>query len=269
VALAACAARARDPDAPLLVVPADLHVAPVGRYRAALRSMAARAARFDGLVTLGLRPTRPATGYGYLRHGRATRRIAAGSFHPVERYVEKPPPAVARRLARDGRHAWSGGTFAFRPQVFLDALATHLPAVADPLARAFPPGRRKPSAAALARAYDAMPSISVDYGVMEKAAPQEVFVATIEWDDLGSWDAVGRQRRPDADGNRLRGEVTAVDSSDCVVDADGGHVALLGVKDLIVVRTADAVLVARRGRGEDVRQVVDRLRARGRGDLVE
>lgn len=269
VALAAATARAEGREGPLLVVPADHHVAPVGRYRAALRAMATRARRFDGLVTLGLRPARAATGYGYLRHGPATRRQASGSLHPVQRYVEKPDARVAARIWNDGRHAWSGGTFAFRPAVFLDALARHLPAVHEPLAHAMERHGRRGFGAALARAYEAMPAISVDYGVMEKTSPQEVYVGDFDWDDLGSWDAVARHRRPDRAGNRLRGPVTVVDSRDCVVDSDGGHVALLGVEDLVVVRTADAVLVARRGRGEDVRAVVERLRRAGHGDLVE
>lgn len=269
VALAAATARARGLEAPMLVVPADHHVAPAGRYRAALRAMGAAARRFEGLITLGVRPTRAATGYGYLRYGPPTARRAAGRFHPVARYVEKPGAARARRMARDGRHAWSAGTFAFRPGVFLEACGAHLAEVARPLARAFGRHGRRDFAAALRRAYARMPSISVDYGVMEKSAPQQVFVAEIEWDDLGSWDAVARHRRPDGAGNRTRGSVTIVDSSDCVVDAEDGLVALLGVQDLIVVRTADAVLVARRGRGEDVRDVVRRIEKMQHGDLVD
>ncbi len=269
VALAAADARARGRNGPVLVVPADHHVAPIRTYRSALRAMAARARTFDGLITLGLKPTRPATGYGYLRHGKRLRKLAAGSFHAVERYVEKPKASVAGRLWKDGRHAWGGGTFAFRPEIFLDACATHLPAVTDALAKAYAQHGKRGFPAALRRAYKTMPSISLDYGVMEKARTQEVFVADITWDDLGSWDAVSRHRRTTKDGNSVRGEVTVVDSEDCVVQSDAGHVALLGVKDLIVVRTADTVLVAKRGRGEDVRDVVARLRAENRGDLVE
>jgi mannose-1-phosphate guanylyltransferase len=170
---------------------------------------------------------------------------------------------------RDGHHAWSAGTFAFRPEVFLESCDTHLPEVARPVVEASRRHGRRDHDAAMKRAYRRIPGISVDYGVMEKAARQQVFVAEVEWDDLGSWDAVARHRRADPSGNRVRGAVTVVESEDCVVDAGEGHVALLGVKDLIVVRTEDAVLVARRGRGEDVREMVARLEAEGRGKLVE
>ena len=268
VALAAYAQRAEDPEAPMLVVPADHHVTPAGRYRSALRAMAARARRLDGIVTLGLAPSRPATGYGYLKRGLRTAKSGAGPIHVVERYLEKPSLARARRFVADGKHSWNGGTFAFRPSVFIAELERVLPAVAGPLEAAFARFGTRGFSAALRKAYEAMPSISVDYGVMEQAASVEVLVSDIGWDDLGSWDAVARHRTPDADGNRLRGDVTAVDSQDNLVDAEVGHVALLGVKDLIVVRTGDTTLVARRKKGEDVRKIVERLREAGRGDLL-
>jgi len=268
VALAAYAARADAPGAPVLVVPADHHVAPLGRYRTALRAMAARARRFDGIVTLGLKPTRAATGYGYLERGARSVRCAAGPFHAVLRYREKPGKALARRLSSDGRHSWNGGTFAFRPEVFIDELERLQPEISGPLERAFRKYGTRGFAVALRRAYARLPAISVDHGVMEDADPVEVLISDIEWDDLGSWDAAARHRRPDEDGNRMRGDVTAVDSRDCVVDAEEGHVALVGVKDLIVVRTGDTVLVARRGHGQEVRKVVARLQAEDREDLL-
>ncbi|MGE0192565.1 MAG: mannose-1-phosphate guanylyltransferase [Planctomycetota bacterium] len=266
VALVAFTAAARDPRTPVLVLPADQHVAPVALYRRALKAMITRARRSEAILTLGLVPTRPATGYGYLRRGEELAAPKGLALHVVERFVEKPDAAKAVRLVRDGNHLWNGGTFAFRAEVFLDALARHLPTVHEPLAAAF--GRGVPSARRLAGAWEQLPSISVDYGVMERAERVEVVSAPLTWDDLGSWDAVARGRRADADGNCLRGDVVAVDAKGCVVDAEGGTVALLGVEDLIVVRTGDAVLVARRGRGEDVREIVARLKANARSDLL-
>lgn len=268
VALAALAAERAQPGATLLVVPADHHVAPLARYRAALRAMAARAAGGPRLLTLGLVPDRPATGYGWLRLGRRLGGPAALPVHAVERFLEKPPLARARRLLADGRHRWNGGTFAFQSTVLLDALRRHLPAVADPLRRADAVRGSAARARAVRRAYAGLPSISVDHGVMERAGGIECVAADLSWDDLGSWDAVARHRRADRAGNRVRGAATLVDAADCVVDAADGHVALLGVSDLIVVRTADTVLVARRGAGERVREVVERLRAEGRADLL-
>ena len=268
VALAAHAGGARDPAAPVLVVPADHHAAPLTRYRQALRAMVARARQGEAIVTLGLAPTRAATGYGYLRRGKRVAGGPAGPIHKVKKYVEKPKAAKARRMVADGRHSWNGGTFAFRPDVFLSELEAHLPEVAEPLEAAFARFGKRGFVTALAKAYADMPSTSVDYGVMEHARNVEVLVSDVDWDDLGSWDAVARHRKPDQDGNTLRGAVSAVGSRNCLVQAEGGHVALLGVKNLIVVQTGDTVLVARRGRGEDVRKVVARLVEEGREDLL-
>jgi mannose-1-phosphate guanylyltransferase len=186
----------------------------------------------------------------------------------VERYVEKPTLARAKRLLADGRHLWNGGTFAFRPLAFLEACVQHLPAVAQPLLAAYARRSTPYGSRGLDRVYASLPSVSVDHGVMEKAAHVETVAADLDWDDLGSWDAVARHRKADAAGNAVKGAATLVDARNCVVDASGGHVALLGVEDLIVVRSKDSVLVARRGQGERVREVVERLKAERRGDLL-
>lgn len=268
VALAAHAVRAEGHDGPLIVVPADQHVAPLKAYRDTLRAMADRARLFEGIVTLGLKPTHPATGYGYLERGVKMASSKAGPIHSVRRYIEKPSKPRAGRMLKRGGYFWNGGTFAFRPSVFLDALDQHQSDLAWPLARACTRFGEKGFAAALGRAYAKIPSISVDYSVMEKARAVEVLASGLEWDDLGSWDAVARHRTPDADGNRLKGDITAHDSRDCLVDVEKGHVALLGVKDLVVVRRGDTILVAKRGQGERVRDVVARLEAEGRTDLL-
>ena len=256
------------PGATVVALPADHHVRPAGRYRQALAAMAARAKKSDAILTLGLEPDHPATGYGYLEIGDCLAERAIGNVYVVQRFVEKPKAARAKRLVAGGRHLWNGGTFAFRPEILLAEAAEHLPEVATPIATAFERWGKRNFRAALAEAYDAVPSISVDYGIMERTQHVEVLASDIEWDDLGSWEAVARHRRPDAQGNRTRGDVTAVDAKDCVVDAGEAHVALLGVEGLIVVRTGDTVLITRRGRGEDVREIVKRLETEGREDLL-
>ncbi len=268
VALAAHAAKADSGNGPLIVVPADQHVAPLKAYRAALRAMADRARNFSGIVTLGLKPTHPATGYGYLERGVRLSSSKAGPIHRVVRFVEKPSRARAGRMLSRGGYLWNGGTFAFRPSVFLDALDQHQSDLAWPLARACRRMGQRGFQQSLARAYSTVPSISVDYAVMEKARAVEVLSTKIEWDDLGSWDAVARHRTADENGNRLRGDVTAQDVRDCLVDVEDGHVALLGVKNLVVVRRGNTVLVAKRGKGESVRQLVERLKEEGREDLL-
>jgi mannose-1-phosphate guanylyltransferase len=268
VALAALLCRREAPESVLLVVPADHPVAPLAGYRAALRAMAARAASSEALVTLGLVPDHPATGYGWLEVGRRVAGTRALPVQRVTRYVEKPSLAVAKRLLADGKHRWNGGTFAFRPEAFLGEARRLLPEMVSGLEGALALRTRPRREAALARVYRALAPVSVDHGVFEEARHVETVAAAISWDDLGSFDALARHRTPDARGNRVRGEVTLVDAHDCVVEAAHGHVALLGVKDLIVVRTKDTLLVLPRGQGERVREIVARLEAEGRGDLL-
>lgn len=249
------------------VVPSDHHVAPEGAWRLALRGMLDRAAATGRILTLGLRPTFPATGYGYLEVGEARAEAAAGDVHAVTRFVEKPPRPAANRYVKSGRFLWNLGTFAFRPDAFLATMDVAFPEGAA----AFAPLRAssRPSPAKVAAAYRAVPPISVDYAVMEKAKDLEVLAASFDWDDLGSWDAVARHATPDAAGNVAPAGTVAVDATDCFVRAeDGTTVALLGVTDLVVVRTKDALLVARRGRGEDVRRIHDELLRRGSDGLV-
>jgi mannose-1-phosphate guanylyltransferase len=265
VGLAAHAVAAAAPDASVAVVPSDHHAAPAARYRAALEACLDRAATTDAVVTVGIRPTRPATGYGWLALGRLVARTKAGPVHEVSRFVEKPTEARAKAFLRGGRHLWNAGVFVFRPAVFLAALDRRLPEAARRLAAA---AERGLSPRALERAYDGMPSVSVDHGVMEHERAIEALAARLDWDDLGSWDAVARHARPDRDGSSLPAGAIAVGSRRCVVRGDGPAVALLGVDDLVVVRTQDAVLVARRGSGERVREVVAALRAARREDLL-
>ena len=262
---AAAVAREAGPQEIVVVVPADHHVEPAAAYRRALSAMAERARRTGRILTLGLRPTFPATGYGYLALGPKQAATAAGPVYAVDRYVEKPALAVAKRYVRGGRHLWNGGTFAFSPEAFLVALMRHEKASAMEFVGTV--ATRSPRA--LARAYRATPKTSVDYAVMEKERDLEVLAARLDWDDLGSWDAVTRHARADGAGNVMGRGSVAVDAKGNLVRAlDGTTVALLGVDDLVVVRTKDALLVARRGCGEDVRRVVAALEKAGRKDLL-
>ena len=256
-------------DGPALAfVPADAHVGPEARYRAALDAMLERAGEFDGIVLLGVSPTFPATGYGYVEVDAVRARARAGTLRAVRRFVEKPSLAVAKRYLGGRRHVWNLGTFAASTGVFLAASFESFDAVARALEPAFHP---RFSAARLATTYPGIPSVSFDHAVLEKMHPMhlEVLVADLDWDDLGSWDAVARHAKRDAAGNAVPAGSHAVDAKNCHVRVDDGTVVvLLGVEDLVVVRTAKATLVARKGRGEDVRKVVERLKAAGRGDVV-
>jgi mannose-1-phosphate guanylyltransferase len=263
IGLAAVHALREDRDAVLLVLPSDHHIAHPERFRDALEK-AARIAQGGDLVALGIRPTRPETGYGYLRRGAEREPGVFG----VEAFVEKPDARSAERYLADGRHAWNAGIFALRADALIDALRRHLPAVYDGLQQI---------AADPARADDLfprLPSISIDYGVMEPESTTTRRIALVAaddlgWSDVGSFATLPEVRELDAQGNAVSGDALTIDCADCVVLADAGRmVAVVGMKGVCVIDGGDALLVVPRDRAQDVRAIVDALKARGRGDKL-
>ncbi|MBN2171904.1 MAG: mannose-1-phosphate guanylyltransferase [Candidatus Krumholzibacteriota bacterium] len=264
LALAGALALAEDPRAVLAVFPSDHHVADEPAFRRLVRR-ALRCAREEGaLVTLGVTPDRAETGYGYIEtEGRA----AGGEPLPVRRFVEKPGAARARRFLADGRHLWNSGTFFFTARALAEAFLTHAPdlweAVA-PAAAAFPGPR---FARRLREAYRALPAASFDVAIMEKAARVRVLPADVGWSDIGHWISLGALL-PERAGNRAHGELVAVDAADNVVVDTEGLTALVGVRDLVVVRAGGALLVCHRRRAQALRDLVAALAAAGREDYL-
>jgi mannose-1-phosphate guanylyltransferase len=252
VGLAAVTLAARDPDAVLGILPADHHIGdPQGWQRVVAQAFAVAAAE-DAIVTIGIRPTRPDTGYGYLEPGAQ----AAGGARAVARFVEKPDRPTAEGYVGRG-YLWNAGMFFFRARRILDELERHLPPLGE--------GLRRLAAAPdeLAAIYPTLPSISLDYGVMERTSGILTLEGDFGWSDVGSWDALAEVWPADAQGNVTLGEAILVDARDNVISSDGGLVALVGVSGLVVVRAGDAVLVLPRERAQDVREVVKRLEQRG------
>lgn len=250
IALACEAVVRRDPDAVTAFFPTDHRVRDARAFAAAVRLSAAEARR-GSLVCLGIRPDRPATGFGWLRVARAR----AGRAVDVERFVEKPDLARARRFVRSGRYLWNAGMFVWRADRFLEEMARTAPGIAASVRKA-----ASGSAAAWRRAERK----SVDYAVMEKARGVKVVPLDAGWDDVGSWDAVAALHAdaPLPDG------VVAVDSPGTFALTTGRAVSVIGVPGVIVVETADAVLVVESGRSEEVRSVLRTYEARGRSDLL-
>ena len=200
---AALAVARTDPEATMLVVPADAWVPRPGPYRRALTAALRAAEKTERLVLVGARPTRPETGYGYIEPGDS---LGTGRLLAVKRFVEKPNPGRARRFVAGGRHLWNCGIFAWRTETFRAAIRRHLPEL-DRAFAGLETGRR--GAAAVERAYERAPAVSVDNGVLERARNVAVIPASFPWDDLGSWGALERLGR---DGSFTRGRVVAVDS---------------------------------------------------------
>jgi mannose-1-phosphate guanylyltransferase len=257
VALGAAWVLSRDADATLVVIPSDAWVGDVAAYRESLERAVTAALASDALVTLGVTPTRPETGYGYLEVGDELPG-QAGVFE-VRRFVEKPDPALALAYVTGGRHLWNCGIFVMKARVVLDAIRRFLPDVAEPLDRL--DFSRAVAQGEVDAFYDAVPSVSIDYGVMEKADNVLTVRSTFAWDDLGSWAALERVR-PAGDGALSHGDALLLDSPGAIVYSESGLVAVLGVPDLIVVRTADATLVLPRERAQEVRRIVQTLAER-------
>jgi mannose-1-phosphate guanylyltransferase len=253
-----------EPGAVLAVLAADHVVPDAAAFSKALRRAAAAAA--DGaLVTLGVRPTRPETGYGYIQVGSAVGRAHPG-VHRVKRFREKPDAQQAQRMLRAGGHLWNAGIFVWRAAVVLDEIERHAPA----LARALAPLRRSHAKATVERAYARAPSLPIDVAVLERSDRVWTLPVRFHWNDVGSWASLALELGVDAQTTRVVGGDAAI-----LVDADGNLVwpsgrtiALLGVAGLAVIDTGDALLVARLDRSGDVRRVVAALRERARTDLL-
>jgi mannose-1-phosphate guanylyltransferase/mannose-1-phosphate guanylyltransferase/mannose-6-phosphate isomerase len=254
----ALAAACADPDAILLALPSDQLVQDEAAFHEAVRTGLPLAA--DGWsVAFGITPTNPETGYGYIEQGEA---LGAGAFQAA-RFVEKPDLATARSMLAAGRFLWNGGIFMFRAGAMLDALEEHAPAVLAAVRASLAQGRREdglvwPDESEFARS----PAISIDYAVMERISRIAVVPVTMGWSDVGSWIALGELLPSDENGNAILGDVVLVDSGSSIVRSTGPTVAAVGISGLVIVATPDAVLVMPADRCQDLKRLVDELKAR-------
>ena len=247
-----------DPNAIVVVLPADHFIADEIAFRAILER-AIRTAEQGWLTTIGVTPTRAETGYGYIELGSVLHEGA----HAVTHFVEKPDRARAEGFFTGGRHLWNAGLFVFRASVMLQSIGRHLPVLAEGLAALDAAAEKGDEARVLGEVFPSLPSISIDHGVMEKADRVAVIPGTFGWNDVGSWEVSWELARHDAEGNALPEGTVALDASNNLVkDMTTGkkrRFALLGVSDLVVVETDDAVLVMPRSRAQDVRAIVEEL----------
>jgi len=256
-AIAIAAIAAGGGSDPILVMPSDHVIADVGAFHAAIEA-ALPLVNEGWLITFGITPDAPETGYGWIKVGEA---LAQG-VHRVDRFVEKPPREAAERMLASGDHVWNGGIFLFRADMYLAALGAHAPEMLVAAGQAMEKARREgcriwPDADAFA----ASPADSIDYAVMEKAPRVAVVPVTMGWSDVGSWDALHAISNPDEGGNVVRGEVVAIDSGNCLVQCEPGRrVALVGVRDLIVVVSGSDVLVLPRGRSQEVKKIIEAMK---------
>ena len=266
IGLAAHVLQSIDPDAVMGVFPAD-HVIAKSREYAKLLRAAFRAARQGEMVVLGIAPRWPETGYGYIEFPAD---VHAGARDPMRilSFREKPDASTAAGFIAAGNFYWNSGMFFWKTSVLLDALRRFLPKTASLLA-SLPPFESRQFAAKLQEVFPLSDNISIDYAVLERAANVVGIPAgDIGWNDVGSWNAVYELQKRDAQGNAMRADALAEDSTGNYVDAEGKLVALLGVKDLIVVDTPDALLIAGRSHAQQVGELVNRLEKSGREELL-
>jgi mannose-1-phosphate guanylyltransferase len=254
IALAALRIARRAPDAVMAVLPADHAIPTLAAFRQDLALALGIAERTGALVTIGIPPTHPETGYGYIRTGAPLPGTRGRAAH-ASAFIEKPNRTRAEELLAAGDVLWNSGIFAWRVDAILAALRAHLPALMAELEHA--------RGARLAAVYRRLPAVSIDHGVMERAARVVVVRARFRWSDVGSWAALAALWSGRNGTNVVRGRGVAVDSRGCLLDSRDRLVAVLGVEDLVVVDTPDAVLVCRKDRAQDVRLVVDALRRHG------
>lgn len=258
IALATAQVAHLDPQGVIVVLPSDQHVTNVGAFEASL-AHAVAVARQGFVVTLGIHPTRPETGYGYIRLGAplgtTARRVAA--------FVEKPDRPTAERYLASKEYLWNAGIFVFRADVMLAEFEKHMPELARPLAAIRAALGTPRAKAVVAKEFVKMPATSIDYGVAEKADNIAVVPSDCGWSDVGSFNALPDVRAGDAAGNVTHGKLPLViDSTGCVVLGGDRPVAVVGMTDVVVVDAGDAVLVLPRDKSQDVRKVVEALKAK-------
>ncbi|UPG87815.1 mannose-1-phosphate guanylyltransferase/mannose-6-phosphate isomerase [Luteibacter aegosomatis] len=261
IAVGALRAMEKSTDALILVLPADHLIGDDRSFHDAV-AKARPLAEQGWLVTFGIRPDRPETGFGYIQRGDG---LDANGFK-VNQFVEKPKLEVAERYVDSGQYDWNSGMFLFRAARYLEELEQHAPAMLAAAKAAYAKANVDLDFVRLdAEAFSASPNDSIDYAVMEKTSRAAVVPVSCGWSDIGSWDALWLAADKDANGNHTEGDVIALDTTGSLIHSHNRHlVATVGLDDVVVVTTPDATLVARRDRSQDVKRIVDELKAKGR-----
>jgi mannose-1-phosphate guanylyltransferase len=272
-ALAVALVRSRDPEGVMAVLSSDALIKDGGCCGRQIGAALARAKNTDALLTFGIPPAFPSTGFGYLEMGEVVGRGADGSvFRKVQRFVEKPDADTAQQYVDSKRYLWNAGMFIWSVSAFLAQSDRSAPTLAK-FIREFPaahplagsgqkvsPGARSAADLYIEEIFPTLePKVSLDYAIMEKASAVEAMIAEFDWDDVGLWTALPKHLPPDPSGNTLRGPVSAVTSTNNIVVSNGRMIALCGVKDLVIVETADAVLVCHRDAVQNIKQLVGQL----------
>jgi mannose-1-phosphate guanylyltransferase len=269
IGLGAVMLQKREPDGVMIVLPADHLISDDEIFRETLLNASKIAAEKDVLITIGIEPSYPATGYGYIQYSDDRISVGHATANRVKTFAEKPNLETAKRFLDSGDFLWNSGIFVWRLPVIMAQLEEHLPHLYDGLREIAPYLGKPEQNQIIDRVYQQIKSISIDYGVMEKAQNVVVLRGQFRWNDLGSWDEVYKLLPKDQDYNATCGQPhLLLDSSGCLIDVPGKTVAAVGVRDLIVVETEDALLLCPRNRAQDVKDLVELIKRRKLSQLL-
>lgn len=269
IAFAAARIRQIDPEAVMLVLPADHIINNVARFHEVVRAAIEKAEEPETLVTIGIEPTHPETGYGYIQYDSPEDGTTSPTPFPVISFAEKPDLSTAERFLDSGDFLWNSGIFAWRADSIQDALGTHCPDIASAFEHVPEAIDTAEEEAAIERAYDRSPKVSIDIGVMEKADNVWVVPGSFGWSDVGDWRAVYTLAQKDKAGNAAEGNVIMHNTARSFAHSEGDRLlALVGLQDVIVIGTDDAVLVCHRSAAQQVKNVVDYLRMNGMNEYT-
>ncbi|MFH2001907.1 MAG: mannose-1-phosphate guanylyltransferase, partial [Planctomycetota bacterium] len=261
IGLAALILHVRDEDAVMAVMPSDQIIKPAEEFCNSLSAAADHIKKHPGaLIAFGIKPTFPATGYGYIKRGKALKKYRDVPFFAVDAFKEKPDGKKAEAFLNQGGFYWNAGIFIWRADTILDLMERFLPDLHAGLMRIKPVVDRPRLDDVLDSVYPGLQKISIDYGIMEKAEERVVAEVSFDWDDVGSWKSLERWLRPDEANNFGDGDYVCIEAENNIVSAHGGVVGLIGVEGLIVVHTPDATLVCRKEEAEAVKELVLKLK---------
>lgn len=268
IGLAALVLERKEPRQVMIVLPADHYIIDGPRFQEVLKSAVAAAWRGKDVVTLGITPHRPETGYGYIYQGELYDTFVGMPAYRVVRFLEKPNYAKAVRFLSSGNYLWNSGMFIWRVDLIRQLIEKHTPQLAHGLNKIGQALGTKQYLTVLEEVYTGLPKISVDYGILERAEKVLVMRGDFGWDDIGSWTALERYAEKDEQGNVIEGRGVFLDTSDTFIYSPGKTVAAIGVENLIVVNDRDSLLVCRKDRAQEIKKIVQALKDKGLNEVL-
>ena len=268
IGLAAIHIKARHENAVMVVLPSDHLIRKANRFRKVIKAAAAVALKEQSLVTIGIEPTFPETGYGYIQIGEKAFTVQNEDVHKVVAFKEKPTLSTAKKFLKTGNYLWNSGMFIWSVETILSQIKAHLPSLYKGLMKIEASFGKDNESKVLARVYDSIEPESIDFGVMEKARKVLLLRGGFGWNDIGSWAAMEQLWPKDKDGNFLNADVVSIESSGNIIHSTKKLVAVIGLNDIVIIETEDALLVCPKERAPDVRHAVEELKKRGLEDYL-